>query len=76
VTQIIYPGFHTTLLSHPALEYCANANLGLDSVKMFKVYIRTYQTTAKDERERLSPFAKIFSCFTPHVKPKFQDLED
>jgi hypothetical protein len=43
--------------------------------KMFSVYIWTYKTTAKEERERISPFAEIFSYFTPHVKPKFQHLE-
>jgi hypothetical protein len=42
---------------------------------MFSVYIWTYKTTAKEERERISPFAEIFSYFTPHVKPKFQHLE-
>jgi hypothetical protein len=72
----IYPGSPTTLFSPPALEYFAHANLGLDSEKMFNVYIWTYHTTAKEERERMSPVAKIFSYFTPHVKPKFQDLED
>lgn len=35
----IYPGSPTTLFSPPALEYFANANLGLDSEKMFNVYI-------------------------------------
>lgn len=50
---------YTTSPKHSALKFCTSSTTE-DLPKAFRVYIRTYETTAGEERERLQAFIKKY----------------
>lgn len=72
---------YSTDPQHPALKFCGTADSEVSSGASAKserssqVYIRTYKTTALEERERLEAFVKAFPHLMPQVSPKLQALE-
>jgi hypothetical protein len=73
MAQTIHPGPLSHLTQPPALKYCANTNSG--SEKAFKVYIRTYKRTAKEERARLQAFMEQHPHFAASIRAKPDSLE-
>ena len=79
--RFILDPYSTDPEGHPALKFCGTAdsevssNASAGSDRSFKVYIRTYKTTALEERERLEAFVKAFPHLMPQVSPKLQALE-
>lgn len=61
---------YTTSPVHPALEPCT-----VESERAFRVYIRTYETTVKEERERLLSFMDFYPQSTAAVTAKLQSLD-